>query len=352
MGVLKRGFAVSLLLLAMPLAAAERALAQPQPFVAPAAGLTVVTSTGATFEIDSVDGTTIRTLTGQQPPLAWLAACRPVAGNVDFDSQEIAALWPLQSGSLLRTATWRANARWHLVIRVRGRETVTVPAGTFPTWLIEVEEAAVSNDYKALFRCWYAPSLGFTVKREHSVPVGSAPRADYEAERIERRDRTQFRAPPAGTSFETSRGVFRIDGAEGTNLIRRSDQAAASTTWVGGLVGYNSADAIIDSAKLEFARLWPLAIGKTLRFDISRPDGATWHNVLTVERTELTKVAAGTYSTFVIAHRERAANGSYDAEYLYWWSPALGFTIKREARSAAGVNAPADYELRAVRPPS
>lgn len=217
--------------------------------------------------------------------------------------------------------------------------------------MIDVEESSPTNDYKVLFRCWYAPSLGFTVRREHRVLVGSAPRAAFEVTRIERWDRVQFRAPPPGTSFETSLGTFRIDGNEGTNLVRRGDQPGLNTTWVGGLVGYNSTDAVLAAAKREFAALWPLSVGKTVRFDIRRADGAAWNNVLTVERAELTRLPSGVYSTFIISHRERAANGSFDAEYLYWWSPALGFPIKREARSAAGVNAPPDYELRAVRLP-
>lgn len=352
MGVLRHRFAVPLVLLATLPAAPERASAQSQPFVAPAPGTVITTNTGASHEIDSVDGSTIRALTNLQPPLPWLAACRPVAANVEFDSQVIDGLWPLQPGKTLRSETRRGSTRWRLVFRIGSSETVTVGAGTFPTWPIEVEETTASNDYKALYRCWYAPSVGFMVKREHTVLVGSAPNQGFEAERIERRDRSQFRAPPSGTSFETSLGIFRIDGAEGTNLVRRSDQAGLDTTWVGGLVGYNSTDAILEAAKRDFARLWPLSLGKSVRFDIRRADGAAWNNVLTVERAELTRVPAGTYSTFVIAHRERAANGSYDAEYLYWWSPALGFPIKREARSAAGVNAPPDYELRAVKPPS
>ncbi len=352
MGDIRRRFIAPLVLLALLLpAAAERASAQPQPFAAPTPGTVLVTNTGTAYEIDSVEGTTIRTLSNLQAPIPWLAACRPVAGNVEFDSQEIDALWPLQPGKTLRTATRRGTARWNLAFRVHGPETVTVTAGRFPAWLIEIEETAASNDYKALFRCWYAPSVGFTVKREHAVLAGSAPPQGFEAERIERHDRTQFRAPPPGTNFETSLGLFRIDGAEGPHLVRRGDQPGLNTTWVGGLVGYNSTDPIIEAAKREFARLWPLAVGKTVRFDIRRADGAAWNNLLTVERSELTKVQAGIYSTFVIAHRERAANGSFDAEYLYWWSPALGFAIKREARSAAGVNAPPDYELRGVRPP-
>lgn len=347
MGDVRHGLAI----LAGLVAGAPAAHAQTQAFVAPAPGTVIVTNAGAAYEIDSVERTTVRTLTSLQAPTPWLAACRPVAGSVEFDSQEIDALWPLQPGKTLRSATWRGGARWNLLFRVQGSETVSVAAGTFPAWLIEVEEASTSNDYKALFRCWYAPSLGFTVKREHTVLSGTAPRAAFEAERVEHRDRMQFRAPPAGTSFETSLGVFRIDGAEGSNLVRRSDQPGLNTTWVGGLVGYNSSDAVLDAAKREFAQLWPLSVGKTVRFEIKRADGAAWNNLLTVERAELTKVTAGTYSTFVISHRERAANGSYDAEYLYWWSPALGFPIKREARSAVGVNAPPDYELRAVKPP-
>ena len=329
------------------------AVAQTQPFVAPTPGTIIVTDSPATYEIDSIEGTALRTVSGAASPQTWLAACRPVAGNVDFDAAEIDALWPLQPGKTASAETWRGPARWRLSLRVQGTDTVAVPAGHFAAWVIEVEETASTNDYKALFRCWYAPEAGFTVKREHTVMVGSAPRQNFEVQRIERHDRRSsvaFRGPAPGTSFDTTIGVFRIDDVDGTNLVRRGDPQL-NTTWVGGLVGYNSGDAILETAKRGFAALWPLQMGKSVRFDIQRADGAAWHNTLTIERTELLKVPAGAYATFVIAHRERAANGSYDAEYLYWWSPALGFPIKRESRTAIGANAPANYELRAVRAP-
>jgi len=347
-----RLFILAVLAAAVP-GAQGRALAQSQAFVAPAPGTVIVTD-AATYEIDSLEGTAIRSVSGVSAPLVWMAACRPIAGTVEFDAPELDALWPLRPGKKAGVQTWRGASRWALELRVQGRETVATAAGSFATWIIEIEETAASNDYKAVFRCWYAPDIGFTVRREHTVLVGSAPRQSFEIQRIERRDRsrsTEFRGPAPGTVFETTIGAFRIDGVEDTNLVRRADAAQANTTWVGGFVGYNSNDAILETAKRGFAPIWPLQTGKSVRFDIQRTDGATWHNTLTVERTELLKVPAGAYATFVITHRERAANGSYDAEYLYWWSPALGFPIKRESRTAIGVNAPANYELRAVRAP-
>lgn len=111
---------------------APAAHAQTQAFVPPAPGTVIVTNTGAVYEIDSVEGTTIRTLTNLQAPSPWLAACRPIVGNVEFDSQEVDALWPLQPGKTQRTSTWRGPVRWNLVFRVQGSDTVTVPAGSFP----------------------------------------------------------------------------------------------------------------------------------------------------------------------------------------------------------------------------
>lgn len=340
-----------IVLVVILMGASADAWAQPQAFAPPTPGTIIITD-ATTYEIDSIEGTAIRTVSGASAPSTWLAACRSIVSSVEFDAADIDGFWPLHPGKTASAATWRGLTRWQLTLRVQGRDTVTVPAGSFAAWIVDVEETTSTKDYKALFRCWYAPEIGFTVKREHTVLAGTAPRQSFEVQRVERRDRSrsvEFRGPPPGTSFDTTLGVFRIDGTDGTNLVRRGDQAALNTTWVGGLVGYGSGDAVLDSAKRGFGQIWPLQLGKSVRFDIQRADGAAWHNTLTVERTELLKVPAGSYATFVIAHRERAANGSYDAEYLYWWSPALGFAIKRESRTALGANAPANYQLRAVR---
>jgi len=352
---MRRLLVCSVLAAALEALSCARAHGQSQAFVAPTPGTLIYTNSTSYYEVDSVEGTTIRTVGNRLTYAPWLAGCRNLGGNVDFNAAGADALWPLTPGKTAASDTRRNDLRWAISLRVKGRERVTVPAGTFDTWVIEIEEAASTQDYKAAFDCWYAPEIGFAVRRRHRMLLGRTTSPDFEVVRVERKDRsrsTEFRSPPPGTSFDTNLGTYRIDSADGTNLLRRSDEAQFNTTWVGGLVGFSTSDNILEDVKRDFARLWPLEVGKTIRFDIARRAGEVWNNVITVERVETIKVPAGTFSTFVISQQERALNGSYNAAYTYWWSPALGFPVKRDVRFITGVSGPSSYELRRVIPPS
>ncbi len=60
------------------------------------------------------------------------------------------------------------------------RETVTVPAGTFDTVLVEWEEFSNTDsgiyDGKRLF--WYAPALSLSVKSTMTIMASFSPRVD------------------------------------------------------------------------------------------------------------------------------------------------------------------------------
>jgi hypothetical protein len=48
---------------------------------------------------------------------------------------------------------------------VRGRERVTVPAGTFDTYVITwSEQGRLANDYEVTHTFWYAPSIRYFVR--------------------------------------------------------------------------------------------------------------------------------------------------------------------------------------------
>lgn len=341
-------------LLATVFASHDAALAQSQPFAAAPPGTRVHISNGRWYEIDSVEGNVVRTVGSNYGTLTWLGMCFPLSDDRNYDSRAVDSLWPLSLG---KTAAFEFSAgerRWAVEFRVTGTERVTVPAGTFETITIEALEKALTHTYSGLYRCAYAPELGFLVRRTFELKEGSNRVEPAEAIKIEKADRANaaaFRPPPPGTVFDTTIGSYRIDAAEGTNLIRKSDQPNLNTIWVGGFLTFGSRDYAAEPIKRDLSKLWPLEVGKTVRFDVTRQDGAVWANSMKVERIENLKLPAGTYSTFVVSHQERAINGSYNASYTYWWSPALGFPIKKDVQFVSGTSAPRNYELRRVIPP-
>ena len=330
------------------------ALAQPQPFVAPTPGTRIFMSTGSSYEVDSVSGTTIRAISNRLTLVPWLAACRDLSSNVDFDAEGADALWPLQAGKAAKSETRRGENRWMIDLRIKGTERITVPAGTFDTWLIEIDETAASHSYKATIQCWYAPEVGFTVRRRQQILVGNVGQNSVEIVRIEKKDRSrssEFRSPPPGTTFDTSRGSSRIDGAEGTTLFRKSDDPKLNSLWAGGIYDIQRDDPFAVKITSDFTRLWPLEVGKKISFEHNRPSGGVLTYNVSVDRVETTKVPAGLYSAFVIKMQVQAVNGSFATAHTYWWSPALGFPVKHEAQFIRGSAVRQNYELRAVKPP-
>ena len=335
------------------------AFGQTQPFTAPTPGTVIYTVNGR-VEIDSIDGMILRTVNAKLAPGQWLAGCYDPAVQSTFDRNAIAALWPLSPGKTITFEQQRNEKRWSLTFKVGEPGKTTVRAGTFETWPIDVETTALTHTFKGIVHCSYAPEIGFSVKRTQETIEGDGPKGRFEAVRIEKHDRSkiaEFRAPEPGTTFRTTDGSYRIDGADGANLIRKTENRSTSAVWIGGFRPFNLYDVTIASYMAEANKLWPLEVGKSVSISSTRPGdfnnpSSTWNHTLSVERTEVITVPAGTFSTFVVKWHERGlGQNGYEGVYTYWWSPALGFAIKRDMRVLRGIANLTNYELVSVTAP-
>lgn len=89
-----------------------------------------------------------------------------VAAGVPPDGGILGQLFPLQVGKAVEfTRNWAGEA-WRDRIEVTGSERVTVPAGTFETYLLLRRSEQIGSDWRAEQRTWYAPELGWVVKFE------------------------------------------------------------------------------------------------------------------------------------------------------------------------------------------
>src|SRR5205814_1588985 len=149
-----------------------------------------------------------------------------------------------------------------------------LPSGDFKAWLIEVEEAALSHVYRGIYRCWYAPEVGFIVKRTIDIKEGDGTSSTAEVVRIDKKDRSavaDFRAPPPGTTFTTTTGVTRIAGVYGTNLVQSVGSEDKKVYWLGGLAQYVITDDLAAAVQREIDKLWPLQSGKSVSFESELP---------------------------------------------------------------------------------
>lgn len=89
-----------------------------------------------------------------------------VAAGVPPDGGVLGQLFPLEVGKAVSfTRRWAGEA-WRDRIEVLGTERVTVPAGTFDTFVLLRVSEQVDSDWRAEQRSWYAPELGWVVKFE------------------------------------------------------------------------------------------------------------------------------------------------------------------------------------------
>ena len=91
-----------------------------------------------------------------------------------------AEFWPLQVGKQV-TFNYGAGSPLSVTARVLRTETITVPAGTFFTYVIERRSHPATNFDEAVATFWYAPSVGTVVKATSYVPLGGGGIRPYEA---------------------------------------------------------------------------------------------------------------------------------------------------------------------------
>jgi hypothetical protein len=83
------------------------------------------------------------------------------------------------------------------------------------------------------------------------------------------------------------------------------------------------------------SRLWPLEVGKSVAFPLSRGT-QRWEETLTVLRTETLSIAGEEVPTFVIESRERATTQDYDRRLLYWYAPKYAVMVKHDWEQLRG----------------
>jgi uncharacterized caspase-like protein len=105
-------------------------------------------------------------------------------------AEEIAKLWPLKVGNAVEASFGNARRIHRVKMSVPSRERLTVPAGTFETFVIEVEdriEDKAPDAHHGIWRYWFSPEIGYAVKRTYQNIAGPRPANNpewWEATRI------------------------------------------------------------------------------------------------------------------------------------------------------------------------
>jgi hypothetical protein len=166
-----------------PVVVAQPALPSPAAYTPPPVGSVIQTSAGAytvtgssgydlVLQKDAKAGggfTTMHALFQEEPE-----------NTSSYSRGEVESLWPLQTGKRASTDMITQQGGRNLRWEVPRTETITVPAGTFATYVVEKRERSSDDLYEATERWWYAPQLGFPVKYEQHLTRGIDKRAPWE----------------------------------------------------------------------------------------------------------------------------------------------------------------------------
>lgn len=148
-------------------------------FKAPKIGTTFKWSDGGQLTITEVKGLAVFGENATGKPLYSYGRIIP-SPHYRFDQSKVDGLWPLKVGKSVTIDTSGTtgdgrSASWDFIVQVLQIETVTVPTGTYDTFVIEIVQKGTSGGgkgYTGKTTSWYAPSVGVGVKFTFEVLEG------------------------------------------------------------------------------------------------------------------------------------------------------------------------------------
>ena len=115
---------------------------------------------------------------GTEAATNWYAptALLPAGASSAWATQvKPSTLWPLSVGKKI-SARYDGpgqdpgfSGSWTIAITVEKYETVTTKAGTFGAFVVMFQSDQIGRSFRTVFRQWYAPDPGVTVKFEFST---------------------------------------------------------------------------------------------------------------------------------------------------------------------------------------
>lgn len=145
---------------------------------------------GLPYELTEVEGHNLVFAANDQYVTA-LGGLHPIWNleqrSLEFPDDPMASLWPLQVGKTANFDVYdpENDVTYNVDATVLRREEVTVPAGTFDTYVVRVEqEIAIRSDFASASLFYFAPKPGVTVKRDHTVKRGNQDDLSYEVDKL------------------------------------------------------------------------------------------------------------------------------------------------------------------------
>ena len=146
-----------------------------------------------------------------------------------------------------------------------------------------------------------------------------------------------FSIAPSGSVFQFSKSKVVIGPTDGYFVTYTSNGTPRKTT----LIAARDTEQYSSESVGELAKIWPLSVGKTVRYRRYEPRGGThwWSDDVTVTGTETLKIGDKSVDTYVVrwnSHGEDRGN-HWEGTATTWYAPALGWVVKVQRSDTQGV---------------
>lgn len=151
---------------------------QPAPYKPAPLGTYVQTDVDKRVVISQTGNYTVQDINGRRvTSIAMLT--EGLGSDQVYPAGAPASFWPLEVGKTV-TFNYGAGSPLHVTARVLRTETITVPAGTFYTYVVERRTHPSTDFRETVTDFWYAPSVGTVVKEVNNSPTQGS-RGSFEA---------------------------------------------------------------------------------------------------------------------------------------------------------------------------
>jgi len=90
--------------------------------------------------------------------------CDPNRYDVEMD--KLKGFFPLEKGKTVTFERTRESRTWEDTVTVKGRKTITTPAGEFDVFVVETKSESTSGSWSGTRTSYFPPALGWLVKYE------------------------------------------------------------------------------------------------------------------------------------------------------------------------------------------
>jgi hypothetical protein len=171
------------------------------PGACPAAGTVIVTSINTTYTFKDGDGLQCSgtwAKSGQSGDFKMFGLVTLVgSGCYSAAKDQIATLWPLDVGKVVRISGSEGEYRWTGTYTVTEKKDITVKAGTFPVYVVSYDEQETSRiphriPFHGIWTFYISTEVGYFVKHDYKQVTGKPlrhyPHTPWEAVSITRPD--------------------------------------------------------------------------------------------------------------------------------------------------------------------